>query len=150
MKEIKIDVSRLGFPIAPVAVRRGCAYSLRFSGVPREVTRVQVSVIAPDGAALNPVPCSERSGFVWQADFSPVVFPAAGNGFYEVWGVNEAGEKFALGRGVLTVYPFDSADMLPVSPSGAQIITAIPDASGRLHKVVAVEVDGEFTWQIED
>lgn len=150
MKEIKIDVSRLGFPVDPVSVRRGCAYSVRFRGVPREVTRVQVSVVAPDGSVLNPVPCSERSGFVWQADFPPVMFSSVGNGYYEVWGLNEAGEKCALGRGTLAIRPFESADAIPVSPSGAQIITAIPDASGRLHKVVAVEIDGEFTWQIED
>ena len=150
MKEIKIDISRLAFPLAPIDVRRACAYSVRFQGVPRDVTNVQVTVIGADGVALNPVPCSMRAGFVWHANFPPVLFPAVGSGFYEVWGLNESGEKIALGRGVLTVRPFESADMLPVSPSGAQIITAIPDASGRLHKVVAVEVDGEYTWQIED
>lgn len=150
MKEILINVEKIDFPIAPIGVRCGCAYSVQFRNIPNDITNVQFSVIGADGKALNPLPCSLRTGFVWKVDVPGYMFPFVGSGFYEVWGMNESGEKVALGRGVLTVRPFESANMLPVSPSGAQIITAIPDASGRLHKVVAVEVDGEYTWQIED
>lgn len=150
MKQILVDVTRLGLPLAPIDVRRACGYSVRFLGVPRDVSRVQVTVVKADGTALNPVPCSMDPACTWTVKLPAVLFPATGHGVYEVWGLDADGEKCALGRGTLTVRPFESGDMLPVSPSGAQIITAIPDASGRLHKVVAVEVDGEYTWQIED
>lgn len=151
MKTIKIDTANLSFPLHAFDVRRGCAYSVLFRDVPREIYAVQVTVIAPDGTQYNPVPCSLGSDGSWKANLSPLLFPNTGRGKYEVWGLNEAGEMFALGVGTIRIGDFESAELNPVSPTGKQIITAIPDRSGQLHNVYAVETeDGEYTWVIED
>ena len=150
MKLIRVDVERLALPLATIDVRRACAYPVRISGVPRAVSNVQLTVISVDGDAFNPIPASIDAEGNWKVKLLPMMFPAVGCCHYEVWGLDSDGDKFALGRGCIAVRPFESGDMTPVSPTGRQIVTAIPDRSGRLHNVVAEEVDGEFTWVIED
>lgn len=150
MKLIRIDVERLALPLATIDVRRACAYPVRISGVPREVSNLQITVISVEGNAFNPIPASIDAEGNWKVKLPPMMFPAVGCCHYEVWGLDADGDKFALGRGCIAVRPFESGDMTPVSPTGRQIVTAIPDRSGRLHNVVAEEVDGEYTWVIED
>lgn len=150
MKTIKVDVSDLGRMLPVLTVRRACAYSVRLVDVPHEVSNVQFSAVRRDGEVLNPVPCSQVKLGEWKASLPATLFSSEGRGDYEVWGLNPDGGTCALGRGVLLIAPFASGDALPVAPDGRQIITAIPDRSGRLHNVVAEEVDGEYTWIIED
>lgn len=150
MKLIRVDVERLALPLATIDVRQACAYPVRISGVPREVSNVQLTVISVEGGAFSPIPASIDAEGTWKVKLPPMMFPAVGCCHYEVWGLDSDGDKFALGRGAIAVRPFESGDMTPVSPTGRQIVTAIPDRSGRLHNVVAEEVDGEYTWVIED
>ena len=150
MKMIRVDVERLALPLATIDVRRASAYPVRISGVPLEVSNVQLTVISVEGGAFNPIPASIDAEGTWKVKLPPMMFPTVGCCHYEVWGLDSDGDKFALGRGAIAVRPFESGDMTPVSPTGRQIVTAIPDRSGRLHNVVAEEVDGEYTWVIED
>ena len=150
IRKIPIKGNSMSQHLPTLNVAQACTYSVAFTEIPFEISAVQITVIKADGTPLNPIPLSSKGNGEWEAKLPPVYFPSVERMSYEIWGLNTDNDIVAIGYGIVNVKKFCSGNMFPVSPSGAQIITAIPDASGRLHKVVAVEVDGEYTWQIED
>lgn len=150
MKTIRTNSGNIHKPLSTLDAFQGCALTALFTDIPDCLSAVQVTVITPKGEILESVPATQKMPGEWIVHIPPFYFDAVGCGEYEVWALNCADERTAIGKGKLCVMRFASADMTPVSPTGRQIVTAIPDRSGRLHNVVAEEVDGEYTWVIED
>jgi hypothetical protein len=104
-----------------------------------------------DGSRFVPAVCECDGNGDWFADIAGLCFPDAGEAEYQVGMVNAEGRPYAGGKGKIVVTKFDPITGIgePL-PDGKYLIASIPDDDGVAHRVVAVQVDGEWTWKMED
>lgn len=147
---IHIDPKNLGRRLETIQPMQLCNFRLMIVGVPSDMAKVSVAIYRPDGERFEAIPCTQDDNGDWYAVVSGACFPNAGEAKYQIgmFDAEDAPYGGGVGKSVITAFdPMAGGEPLP---DGRVLVTEIPDSSGVAHKIVAVQVDGEWTWQIAD
>lgn len=143
-----VDARHLGKPLPPMEARQFASFVLRVCGAPDDATDLFARVFKPDGGYFD-IPASRNGNGDWTARIIGTCFPNVGGGFYELHATDADGNPTALGRGRAVVMPF-SVGGNAIQPGENVSVAVLPDQTGALHQVVAVNIDGEWTWEVRD
>lgn len=144
--DVRVDVARLNFPLAPLHARAGHSFAVRLKGVPSDVRGVYVRLFRPDGAYYD-IRANEHADGSWTAYAVGTCFPSEGASSYEVHADDAHGNPTSLGAGTLDVAPF-SASTSPVEPGEAVRVCEIPTKDGALVQVRMVKDEsGEWVYE---
>ena len=145
---VKLDVSRLNFPLVPFYARQLHSVVAEIVGAPADVTGVGIRLYTPSGGYYL-APCNPRPNGNWRVRIPALYFPEVGAARYEVFGTDYTGDSTALGSGEVLVGEFGTDT--PAEIAGGVLPTlTISDEYGAQHRIVAVKVDDEWTWRIEE
>ena len=150
---IRIDESRLNFPLIPIAAGVLSSLDVEIVDVP-DVESLAVFFEHGDGTTYYQVACAkERVGF-WTCYANPYVFPdanATGVLHYHVVASDVCGNQRWLGTGQLKVLPNPAngaSEAPPIVPRDTFIRNP---TTGLYHKLTAaVDEDGNLTVALED
>lgn len=150
---VNIDVARLGRQLPTLEARFGASFSLRMLNAPQGVSGVFVRVFrAYGGDGYFDCPANQDANGDWTCYMVGTTFPEAGRGSYEIHATDENGNPTALGAGRTLVKPF-SAGSSPITQGSEVSVATLPDETGALHQVVAVNLgtaeEPDWTWQVK-
>lgn len=146
---ISLKLTELARARETMQVCQACNARVKVLGVPSDYTAVAVVVYNPNGDRYTAQPLSVDGNGDWGGKIAGAFFPATGTAKYELIAADEDGETISLGWGSVIIAPFKSGSE---QPAGEFVrLTAIPDDSGQMHDIVAVQNEyGEWTWEIRN
>lgn len=147
---VQLDIKNLNKPLKPLTPRFAASYGVRLTNVPPDVSGVFLRLFTAGGGYFDAPGNVDDNGDV-NVEIVGTCFPAVCRTYYEVHGTDGNGAATALGVGDMTVGPF-SAGNTP-QPQGSVIsVATLPDATGALHQVVAVNLgtteEPDWSWQV--
>lgn len=158
MTKIRIDDSKLNFPLRRICVGRLSSAVVALFGVPNDVDTITVQIgRTEDPDTHRPRPnftaaAARQTDGTFRCYLSPFYFPDASDALeYHVVGTDVNGNVRWLGRGSLSVFD-NPAGGNPVAPEIIPADTYIRNpATGLYHKLTAVlDEDGGITINLEE
>lgn len=158
MTKIRIDDSRLNFPLRRICVGRLSSAVVALCDVPDDVDTIAVQIGRtpdPDTGAPRPnftAAAARQGDGAFRCYLSPFFFPDASDALeYHVVGTDANGNARWLGSGALSVLD-NPADGSPVPPEIVPADTYIRNpATGLYHKLTAaLDEDGGITINLEE
>lgn len=148
---IRLDVGNLNIPTETIKARFASSFTAKLVNAPMEVSGLFLRIFKTDKESYFDCPASQDSNGDWSCYIIGTCFPAAGESFYEVHATDDVGNPTSLGSGKLIVQPF-TAGNTPL-PAGSVIsVATLPDGTGALHQVVAVNIGTadkpDWSWQV--
>ena len=151
---VRIDESRLNFPLAPIAAGVLSAHYVELVDVPEHVQTLGMLFEHGNNAEIFRAECSRAGDSIWNCYAMPFIFPAAdvtGELHYHVVATDDRDNEQWLGTGSLFVHknPANgSSDAPSVIPKDCYIRNPI---TGLYHKLTAgVDEDGNLTVALEE
>lgn len=151
---VRVNPRELGRPLDTLQARFGSSFSLELVDVPNGVSGVFVRVFraAFDGEAYFDCPASQNDNGDWNCYLIGTTFPDVGDASYEVHATDDEGNPTSLGAGRVRIKPF-SAGSSPITQGSVVSVATLPDETGALHQVVAVNIGTaehpDWTWQVK-
>ena len=153
-QRIRIDESRLNFPLAPISAGVLSSHYVELVDVPETVQTLGVLFEYGANAARYRAECSRAGDGVWECYATPFIFPAAdvtGQLHYHVVAVDDRDNEQWLGTGTLFVHsnPANGSSSAPeIIPRDTYIRNP---TTGLYHKLTAaVDEDGNLTVILEE
>lgn len=148
---IRINLSELHRPRPTLQARFGSSYRLKITCVPRGVDGVYVRVFTPSDGYFD-CPANIDGNGDWDCYLIGTTFPEVGTGRYEIRATDEYGNPTALGTGKVVVSEF-SVGNSPIEQGSEISVATLPDETGALHQVVAVNLgdneNPDWSWQVK-
>lgn len=144
---IDLNPCRLGYLRSPWSARQHSSFVARMLNAPDDVTDVFVRIFKPNNGGFFDIPATQNGNGDWTARVIGTCFPAVGDGWYEVHGTDADGNPTSLGKGKCKVYPF-SIGGNAILPGAPLSVATLPDETGALHQIVAVQLGDEWTYKV--
>lgn len=138
--EITLRPDRLNFPLVQWHATQLASYRFRFRNVPADITGLEVRVGIPGSTDHYVCGCVAHKSGEWSGLAVPGCFPTAGETMYEVWAVDANDQATFLGEGAISI---------TARVSGNEVVATVMDSSGGTHTLTAVQLDNEWTLQID-
>lgn len=150
---INLSVTELNRQLPTLHARFASSFSLKMTSVPKDVDGVFVRVFkAIDTDGYFDIPANIDANGDWECYIIGTTFPELGTAVYEVHAVDEQGNPTALGAGKVTIDAF-SAGSTPITQGSEVSVATLPDETGALHQVVAVNLgtagEPDWTWRVK-
>lgn len=144
--ELHFNPQRLNMPLRTIFGRQLHSLTIDGHSTPSDVSGVYIRIFNLTGGHYD-IPGNTDGEGTTRFDVPATCLPTCGNCRYEVHGTGPNENPVALGEGALVVQSFTPTTD-PVAPGTIVPIMEIPDDSGAMHRIVAVQRDGEWTSQL--
>lgn len=149
---VRVNPKELGRPLDTLQARFGSSFTLEIADVPNDLSGLFVRVFRAAADAYFDCPASQNDNGDWTCYMIGTTFPDVGEAKYEIHAIDDLGNPTSLGGGKVRVEPF-SAGSSPVTQGEAVSVATLPDETGALHQVVAVNIgtaeEPEWSWQVK-
>lgn len=151
---VRVNPRELDRPLDTLQARFGSSFMLEIVDVPNGVSGVFVRVFraAYDGEAYFDCPANQNDNGDWSCYIIGTTFPDVGEASYEIHATDDMGNPTSLGAGKVRVKPFSSGSS-PIPQGSVVSVATLPDETGALHQVVAVNIgtaqEPDWTWQVK-
>jgi hypothetical protein len=147
--EIKVDITRLNYPLKTLYTRQHSAYRICACNVPGDLLGVFLRLISADGASFQDftaIPTEDPTR--WMCTIPAFAVPDAGFFTYELH-ADADGEKTALGRGTISASPFTAGGVAP-AVGEAVVVAKMPTKDGGwVNCWATMDETGEYTYEFE-
>jgi hypothetical protein len=143
--QVKVDVTRLHFPLRPFYARQGHNFVAVFEDVPADMSGVFVRIFKANGEYFDVTAVEHLSG-LWSVKIPGGCFPEVGTFKYELHALSSDLTPAALGEGVLNVASF-SVTSAAIEPGTQQPVALIPCEGGGYVQTV-MTFDG-YEWVLK-
>ena len=149
---IRVNPQELGRPLDTLQARFGSSFTLEITNVPNDVYGVFVRVFRAAADAYFDCPASRNDNGDWKCYMIGTTFPDVGDARYEIHATDEMGNPASLGSGKTRIEPF-SAGNSPIEQGSEISVATLPDETGALHQVVAINLgtaaEPDWTWRVK-
>lgn len=149
---VRVNPRELGRRLDTLQARFGSSFSLEIADVPQGVYDVFVRVFRAAADAYFDCPASQNDNGDWDCYIIGTTFPDVGDAYYEIHATDAEGNPTSLGSGKVRIEPF-SAGSSPIVQGSVVSVATLPDETGALHQVVAVNVGTaehpDWSWQVK-
>lgn len=151
--KVRVRIDELDRELPTIQTRFGASFQLKILDVPKGVDSVFVRVFkAQDKEGYFDCPANQDGNGDWECYMIGTTFPETGRGLYEIHATDEEGNPTSLGVGKVSVKPF-SAGSSPITQGSEVSVATLPDETGALHQVVAVNLgtagEPDWTWKVK-
>ena len=151
--KVRVRIDELDRQLPTIQTRFGASFQLKILDVPNGVDGVFVRVFkAQDKDGYFDCPANQDGNGDWECYMIGTTFPEVGRGLYEIHASDEAGNPTSLGVGNVSVKPF-SAGSSPITQGSEVSVATLPDETGALHQVVAVNLgdneNPDWSWKVK-
>jgi len=148
---IPIDIRNLAKALPQIEARFASSSTVRLVNVPEDATGVYIRVFKADKESFFNCPANQDDNGDWECYIIGTCFPAACKTIYEVHAYDQNGNDTSLGRGVLDIEPF-TVGGTPVVQGQSITVATLPDETGALHQVRAVNIgtpeSPDWSWRV--
>lgn len=149
---VRVNPRELGRPLDTLQARFGSSFSLEVVDVPEDVSTVFVRVFRAAADAYFDCPATQNDNGDWNCYIIGTTFPDVGDAVYEIHATDADGNPTSLGSGKVRIEPF-SAGSSPIVQGSEVSVATLPDETGALHQVVAVNLgtaaEPDWTWRVK-
>lgn len=150
---ISVNIGELDRALPTIKTRFGASFQLQLMNVPKDIDGVFVRVFkAIDTDGYFDCPANIDGNGDWECYMIGTTFPECGLGIYEVHATDSQGNPTSLGAGRVLIRPF-SAGSSPITQGSEVSVATLPDETGALHQVVAVNLgtaeEPDWSWRVK-
>lgn len=148
---VRVNPRELGRPLDTLQARFGSSFCLEVVDIPEDVSAVFVRVFRAAADAYFDCPATQNDNGDWNCYIIGTTFPDVGEAAYEIHATDSDGNPTSLGAGKVRIEPF-SAGSSPITQGSEVSVATLPDETGALHQVVAINLgtaaEPDWTWQV--